>query len=233
MGLSSVSRSLTMPLMPFTRMGKCYLEHIFARCCYQRMVNTIRGRMMMCDRANLQAPTDGLTRRQAIVGVASAFGGLALGSTEALAEAEDGISHTADSIHQEPVFTASRKRVYEALTDATQFDKVIQLSGAMQSMHLPDKPAEISRDVGGSFALFGGYITGRHVELVPNVRIVQAWRTGSWPLGIYSIAKFELVEQGSGTKIVFDHTGFPKGEAESLASGWKAHYWEPIQKLLV
>jgi uncharacterized protein YndB with AHSA1/START domain len=121
---------------------------------------------------------------------------------------------------------------YDALTDAKQFDKVIQLSGVMQAMHLPDKPAEISREAGGTFALFGGYITGRQVELVPNQRIVQAWRTGGWPPGVYSIAKFELVEQGSGAKIVFDHTGFPKGEAEVLASGWKAHYWEPLQKLL-
>jgi hypothetical protein len=24
----------------------------------------------------------------------------------------------------------------------------------------------------------------------------------------------------------------PKGDAEVLASGWKAHYWEPIEKLL-
>jgi activator of HSP90 ATPase len=102
----------------------------------------------------------------------------------------------------------------------------------MQAMHLGDKPAEISREMGGAFTLFGGYITGRHVELVPNERIVQAWRTGSWAPGVYSIAKFELVEQGSGTKIVFDHTGFPKGQAEVLASGWKAHYWEPIEKLL-
>jgi activator of HSP90 ATPase len=99
-------------------------------------------------------------------------------------------------------------------------------------MHLPDKPAEISRDVGGAFSLFGGFITGRHVELVPNVRVVQAWRPGDWPPGVYSIVRFELVEQGSGCKIVFDHTGFPKGTAESLASGWKAHYWEPLAKVL-
>ena len=186
----------------------------------------------MSDRNNLAAFTNGATRRQAIVGVAMAFGGLALGSTKAWAAGEDGISHTADSIHQEAVFTASRKRVYEALTDPKQFDKVIQFSGVMQAMHLPDKPAEISTQVGGPFALFGGYITGRHVELVPNERIVQAWRAGGWDPGVYSIAKFEVVEQESGTKIVFDHTGFPKGEAEVLASGWKAHYWEPLEKLL-
>jgi activator of HSP90 ATPase len=187
---------------------------------------------MMSDRTNLAALANGPTRRQAIVGVAMAFGGLTLGSTKAWAGTEDEISHTAESIHQEPVFKANRKRVYEALTDSKQFDKVIQLSGVMQTMHLGDRPAEISREVGGAFTLFGGYITGRQVELVPNERIVQAWRTGGWAPGVYSIAKFELVEQGSGTKIVFDHTGFPKGEAKVLASGWNAHYWEPIEKLL-
>jgi activator of HSP90 ATPase len=186
----------------------------------------------MGDKANLAALDKGLTRRQAIVGVVGAFGGLTLGGTQVWAGTEDGISHTADAIHQEPVFTANPKRVYDALTDAKQFTRVVQLSGALQAMHLPDKPAEISRDVGGAFSLFGGFITGRHVELVPNVRVVQAWRPGDWPPGVYSIVKFELVEQGSECKIVFDHAGFPKGTAEGLASGWKAHYWEPLAKFL-
>ena len=193
----------------------------------------MKMKMKMSDRTDLDALENGITRRRAIAGAAMAVGGIALGSTQAWAAgADEEISHTAEAIHQEPVIKASRKRVYEALTDAKQFDKVIQLSGVMQSMHLGDKPAEISREVGGAFALFGGYITGRHVELLPDERIVQAWRAGSFPAGVYSIARFELVEQGSGTKIVFDHTGFPKGDAEVLASGWKAHYWEPLGKLL-
>jgi uncharacterized protein YndB with AHSA1/START domain len=186
----------------------------------------------MSDGNNPTRSGDQPNRRQAIVGVAMAFGGLSLGSSMAWAAADDGISRTAESIHQEASFKASRKRVYEALTDSKQFDKVIQLSGVMQAMHLEDKPSEISGEVGEAFALFGGYITGRQVELVPNERIVQAWREGGWDPGIYSIARFELVEQGSGTKLVFDHTGFPKGQAETLASGWKAHYWEPMEKLL-
>jgi len=184
---------------------------------------------------NLKAQPNGPTRRQAIIGAAIAFGGLALRSTEAWAKAGEEISHSAESIHQEPVFKASRKRVYDALTDTRQFDKVIELSGVMKSGMLPpgaNKPTEISRQAGGAFTLFGGYITGRHIELVPGARIVQAWRAGGWDPGVYSIAKFELVEQGPGTKIVFDHTGFPKGAAEGLASGWKAHYWEPLEKLL-
>jgi activator of HSP90 ATPase len=173
------------------------------------------------------------TRRQVITGGAVALGMLALGTDRALAAGAEDILHAEEAIHQEPVFKASRKRVYESLTDANQFAKVVELSAAMKGgMKLGTKAAEISREAGGAFALFGGYISGRQVELVANERIVQAWRTGSWDPGSYSIAKFVLVESGGGTKIVFDHTGFPKGQAEHLAEGWRTNYWEPLAKYL-
>ncbi len=187
----------------------------------------------MSHRNDLAALANAPTRRQAIVGIAIAFGGLGLGSTEAWAGFEEEISRTAESIHQETVFRASRKRVYEALTDTQQFNKVTRLSAAMHSgMPVGAPPTEISREVGGAFSLFGGHIVGRHIELVPSERIVQAWRVVNWDPGVYSIAKFEIAEQGSGTKIVFDHTGFPKGKGEELAAGWKANYWEPLEKFL-
>jgi activator of HSP90 ATPase len=68
--------------------------------------------------------------------------------------------------------------------------------------------------------------------LVPDQRIVQAWRAGSWQPGAYSIVRFELTDQGGTTKLVCDHTGFPAGTGDHLASGWKEHYWEPLQKFL-
>jgi activator of HSP90 ATPase len=67
---------------------------------------------------------------------------------------------------------------------------------------------------------------------VPNERIVQAWRPQSWKPGVYSIVKFELADEGAGTKLVLDHTGFPDGTAEHLAGGWKVNYWEPLEKYL-
>src|SRR5712692_10593614 len=187
----------------------------------------------MSDSKNSSGLVISSTRRQLFAGVAIAIGGLALSSTETWAGAEEEISRTAESIHQEPVFKASRKRVFEALTDTKQFDKVVQLSAAMKSgMPAGAAPTQISHEAGGAFSLFGGYVTGRHIELAPSERIVQAWRAGSWDPGVYSIAKFQLVEQGSGTKIVFDHTGFPKGAGEHLAGGWKMNYWEPLEKFL-
>jgi len=185
------------------------------------------------DRQNwLVMTTDAPSRRQLVAG-AVAFAGCAARPIRVWADAEDGISHTAESIHQERVFQASRKRVYEALTEARQFDRIAQFSGAMQSgMALGKKPTEISGQVGGAFTLFGGHIVGRHVELAPYERIIQAWRVVDWNPGVYSIVKFELAEHASGAKIIFDHAGFPVGKAQHLAEGWKANYWEPLQKYL-
>jgi activator of HSP90 ATPase len=125
------------------------------------------------------------------------------------------------------------KRVYDALTDTKQFNEITKIVAAREPViSLEKSPTVISSEVGGAFSLFGGIVLGRHIELVPNSRIVQAWRLNYWNPGAYSIARFELVEQGGGTKIVFDHTGFPKGDAGTLASGWKAHYWLPLAKFL-
>jgi activator of HSP90 ATPase len=173
-----------------------------------------------------------LTRRRAITAVGMGLAGAALKPCVASADSQDEISHTAEAIHQENSFKASRKRVYEALTVTDQFDKVIEISGAKKSTALGTKPTRISRDVGGSFEIFGGHIVGRQVDLAPNQRIVQAWRVVDWEPGVYSIARFELAEQEDGTRIVFDHTGFPNGLGAHLAEGWRLHYWEPLAKFL-
>ena len=115
------------------------------------------------------------------------------------------------TIHQEIDFNTSPQLLYEALLDANQFTA---FSGGQ---------AEINREVGGAFSLFGGHIIGRNVELLPNHRIVQAWRVVTWPEGVYSIAKFELKPHGSGTQLVFDHIGFPEGLHDHLADGWESN----------
>jgi activator of HSP90 ATPase len=185
------------------------------------------------NKINPRDPAASPTRRQLISSATIALGALTLGAAKSWARPEDVISHAAESIHMENVFAASRKRVYDALTDAKQFNEIVRLSAATKSGMVKDaSPAEISREVGGAFNLFGGIIFGRQLDLVPNERIVQAWRVSHWDAGAFSIAKFTLAEESAGTRIIFDHTGFPKGEAESLAAGWKGNYWEPLAKFL-
>jgi activator of HSP90 ATPase len=124
------------------------------------------------------------------------------------------------SLHQEIDIKSSPQRIYELLLDSKQF-------AAFSGM-----PAEVDPKAGGAFSMFGGMIVGRNVELVPNQRIVQAWRPASWDPGIYSIVKFELKPQGSETKVVLDHTGFPQGAFDHLDPGWGMRYWEPLKKFL-
>jgi activator of HSP90 ATPase len=187
----------------------------------------------MFDHLKLALPARTPTRREAIFAGLTTFLAPALVGTPAWVAQENEISRTDESIHEEHVFRGSRKRIYETLTNTAQFDKMtheVQAAEGGSSASAP--PTEISPDAGGIFTLFGGRIVGRHIELVPNERIVQAWRAASWKPGIYSIVKFDLLEQGADTKIVFDHAGFPKGQAGHLVEGWKGHYWQPLEKFL-
>lgn len=124
------------------------------------------------------------------------------------------------SVHQEHDFKASPERIYGALLDQGQF---AALSGA---------PAEIEREAGGRFSLIRGRVTGRNVELVPNQRIVQAWRVVPWEPGIYSIVRFELIPKGDETRVVLDHSGFPPEDVAARHQGWRRVYFEPLRKHL-
>jgi activator of HSP90 ATPase len=122
------------------------------------------------------------------------------------------------TIHQDLEFSASPQQLYEALLDSKQFS---EFSG---------RAAEINREAGGAFSLFKGHIIGRNLELVPNERIVQAWRVVTWPEGAYSIVRLELKPQRSGTRLVLDHIGFPEGLHDHLAAGWEENYWSLLKK---
>lgn len=174
--------------------------------------------------------TDSLNRRELSLRLLSilplaGFAATAQATGAGPTAADSEISRSCECIHQEVLIKASRARVYQALTDAKQFSKVTDFS-------IPGASTTISPEVGGTFSLFGGVITGRHIEMIPNERLVQAWRAEDWPPGVYSVARFQLNDAGTDTKIIFDHTGFPQGKAEGLASGWKSHYWESLQKYL-
>jgi uncharacterized protein YndB with AHSA1/START domain len=123
-------------------------------------------------------------------------------------------------LHQEVTFAASPAKVYRALMDSGEHAR---FTGA---------PAQISGDVGGAFSAYGGKVHGRNVEVVPNTRIVQAWRPADWPEGVYTIARFELRGEGDKTHLVFDQDGIPNEALEHLDGGWARMYWEPLRKYL-
>lgn len=187
-------------------------------------------------------PTNLLSRRTVALGIAALPAGMSASIPGWCASdpvdnpkesGAEGLTRTSEAIHQEVSFRAERRAVYGALTTTKSFDAITRLSDALSLVTAPGaKPTAISRTVGGPFTLFGGYITGRNLELIPGERVVQAWRVGNWNPGEYSIARFVLIANGAETRLIFDHRGFPDGAGEHLAKGWHTHYWDPLAKYL-
>jgi activator of HSP90 ATPase len=181
----------------------------------------------MCDNNHVAALLHLFTRRQAVAGFAITVGTLAAPSKvwaemqQPMPEKPAPANQMRTSLHQEVDFKATPQRIYEVLLDSKQFAALTGMA------------AEIDPKAGGAFSMFDGVIVGRNIELIPNQRIVQAWRPKYWSPGVYSLVKFELKPRGSEATVVLDHTGFPEGDFDGLNSGWKPRYWDPLKKFLV
>lgn len=91
--------------------------------------------------------------------------------------------------------------------------------------------AEIRPEVGSSFSLFGGLISGEIVALEKDAKIVQKWRINSWPAGVVSTATITLVENSSGeTKLKLEQVGIPEDQIVATEEGWKHRFFEAIKK---
>ena len=130
------------------------------------------------------------------------------------------------TIHQSAYFKVAPAQVYSILLSSAEFSSCTKKSFDMFTA----SSAKIDPVVGGAFSLFDGRITGRILELLPDQRIVEAWRVVDWPAGVYSIARFELSAEGTGTRLIFEHVGFPEDLKEHLSEGWQQHYWDAMTK---
>jgi activator of HSP90 ATPase len=171
-------------------------------------------------RLEVSRQVQSLSRRELIAGSAIALGGLLVGEAHSQAAKKPGeeSSSARTSLHYEEDLKARPERVYGVLLGAKDFSALTGIA------------AEIDANSGGAFSLFGGQVVGRNVDLVPNQRIVQAWRLTHWETGVYSIVKFELRGRGAETTMLLDHTGFPNGDADSLDAGWHLHYLSTLSK---
>ena len=90
-------------------------------------------------------------------------------------------------------------------------------------------PARISRKPGGTFSAYDGHITGVNIELVPDTRIVQAWRGSDWPEGWYSLVVFSLKTVKGRARLDFTQIGVPATEYKGIYAGLGEYYWEPMK----
>jgi len=110
----------------------------------------------------------------------------------------------------------TRESLYELYMNAKKHSLII------------DGPVEISEKIGSSFNAFGGYITGKNLQLVKNQLIVQSWRGSDWDKKDSDSAFLLSLEQ-KGKDVVLNmiHANVPDDKVKNLDKGWHDHYWNP------
>jgi activator of HSP90 ATPase len=92
--------------------------------------------------------------------------------------------------------------------------------------------ATIVKEVGGSFSMFGGAVTGQMVLLEPPSKILQKWRHSGWPAGHFSTVMLEFVQNGPhATKLRLTQTDIPEEDLERTEGGWRNLYFDRMRML--
>ncbi len=92
-------------------------------------------------------------------------------------------------------------------------------------------PAHVDGKVGGKFTAWDGYIFGTTLEVTPNQRIIQSWRTSEFPDDTPDSRVEVLFEEvPGGTKITLTHSDMPEDQVESYKQGWDDFYFKPMKQ---
>lgn len=105
---------------------------------------------------------------------------------------------------------------------------------------LTGSPAKVDGTANGDFTAWDGYIWGMFLELEPNHRILQAWRTAEFPTEAEdSIVEILLEKEGLdtprktrgySTTLTLKHSNIPEGQADSYKKGWEDFYFKPMKE---
>ncbi len=127
-----------------------------------------------------------------------------------------------------------RKEIHERVVIKAPPEKVFAaLLNSRQHAAFTGRPAKLSSRPGAAFHCYGGYASGRILEVVPAKLIVMAWRSRHWAPEIYSVVVFKLSRRPGGkTQISFTQTGVPAADCRDATKGWAFYYWEPLKRYL-
>lgn len=93
--------------------------------------------------------------------------------------------------------------------------------------------AKNTKKIGGPFTSYSGFVRGINVDLAPGKRVVQAWRTKDFPVGIFSMATFNLKSKSKGTtELTLIHRGVPKELIPITEKAWRDYYWARMKAYL-
>jgi len=89
----------------------------------------------------------------------------------------------------------------------------------------------VNGKIGGEFSAWDGYIFGSTLEMTPNQRLVQAWRTSEFPDEAPDSHLEVLLEETAGrTKVTLVHSDMPEDQVDSYKQGWEDFYFKPMRE---
>jgi uncharacterized protein YndB with AHSA1/START domain len=90
--------------------------------------------------------------------------------------------------------------------------------------------ANVTAEIGAEFEAWDGYIKGRNLELEPNKRIVQSWRTAEFSDDEEdSMLEITFKKKRNGTEVTIRHTHLPP-HGRQYEQGWKENYFQPMKE---
>lgn len=91
--------------------------------------------------------------------------------------------------------------------------------------------SEIEPFVNGRFKIWDNYISGKTIELIPDKRIVQLWRTTEFNDDDQdSLLEIELEDIGGKTKLTLTHSSIPDGQSRDYRQGWLEYYFDQMKE---
>jgi activator of HSP90 ATPase len=94
-------------------------------------------------------------------------------------------------------------------------------------------PVKIAARVGADFRAFGGALSGRVLQVIPNRLIVQSWRSTQFSKrDIDSTLVLTFWQLKSGARIELTHVNVADSDFAGVAEGWSKYYWIPWRAYL-
>jgi len=117
------------------------------------------------------------------------------------------------------IIPANKEAIYNAWLDGEKHAKMTNTG-----------TATAGTKVGDAFTAHDGYISGKNIELVPNTKIVQTWRSTEFEDSEEdSIIEVRFEDKDGGTLVTLTHSNLPPHGGQ-YESGWKAYYFEPMKE---
>jgi|SRR6185312_16064498 len=104
---------------------------------------------------------------------------------------------------------------------------------AKQHEMIAGSSCKISAKEGSEYSVYGGYATGKNLQLVKNKLIVQSWRASDWDKDeLDSTFIIRLEPKGKNVILHVTHANLPEEQHDDIDQGWHDFYWKPWKQYM-